>query len=103
MGTDFSDELFSKLREGTVTSSSATFLPLTSFERNSFSIKDRFLAKKYLAFGLVIEGVPNSFFWVSYEDALLRFGFKLSSLKLFHISIATPNFKKRQLWFLAKP
>ena len=24
-------------------------------------------------------------------------------MKLFHISIAAPNFKKRQLWFLAKP
>ena len=24
-------------------------------------------------------------------------------LKFLHISIATPNFKKRQLWFLAKP
>ena len=24
-------------------------------------------------------------------------------LKLFHISIVAPNFKKRQLWFLAKP
>ena len=51
----------------------------------------------------MIEGVPNSFFWVSYEDALLRFGFELIRLKLFHISIATPNFKKRQLRFLAKP
>ena len=51
----------------------------------------------------MIEGVPNSFFWVSYEDALLRFGFELIRLILFHISIATPNFKKRQLRFLAKP
>ena len=51
----------------------------------------------------MIEGVPNSFFSVSYEDALLRFGFELIRLKLFHISIATPNFKKRQLRFLAKP
>ena len=33
----------------------------------------------------MIEGVPNSFFWVSYEDALLRFGFELIRLKLFHI------------------
>ena len=51
----------------------------------------------------MVEGVPNSFFWVSYEDALLRFGFELIKLKLFHISIATPNFKKPQLRFLAKP
>ena len=34
---------------------------------------------------------------------LLWFGFELIRLKLFHISIATPNFKKRQLRFLAKP
>ena len=79
---------------GTITSSSSTFLPLTSFERNSFSRKIPNLATKSLAFGSVIEGVPNCFFWVSYEDALLRFGFELIRLKLFHISIATPNFKK---------
>ena len=40
----------------------------------------------------LIEGVPNSFFWVSYEDTLFRFGFELIRLKPFHI--ATPNFKK---------
>ena len=102
-GTDFSDELLSNSREDTVTSSSSTFLPLTSFERNSFSRKDPFLATKYLAFGSVIEGVPNSFFWVSYEDTLLRFGFELIRLKPFDISVATPNFKKRQLRFHAKP
>ena len=51
----------------------------------------------------MIEGVPNNFFGVSYEDALLRFGFELIRLKLFHLSIATPNFKKRQFRFLAKP
>ena len=51
----------------------------------------------------MIEGVPNSFLWVFYEDALLRFGFELIRLKLFHISIAAPNFQKRQLWFLVKP
>ena len=47
----------------------------------------------------MIEGVPKSFFWVSYADTFLRFGFELIRLKLFHISIATPNFKKRQLRF----
>ena len=51
----------------------------------------------------MIEGVPNSFFWVSYEDALLHFGFELIRLKLFRITIAAPNFKKRRLRFLAKP
>src|SRR5215216_5493450 len=67
-----------------------------SLERIQFSNKN-------LAFGSVIEGVPISFFWVSYEDLLLRFGFELIMLKFFHISIAVPNFKKRQLRFLAKP
>ena len=43
------------------------------------------------------------FLRVSYEDALLRFGFELIRLKLFDISVATPNFKKRRLKFLAKP
>ena len=86
-----------------VTSSSSTFLPLTSFEGNSFSRKDPFLATNVFSFGTVIEGVPNSFLWVSYEDTFLRFGFELIRLKLFHLSIAAPNFKKRQLWFLAKP
>ena len=51
----------------------------------------------------MIEGVPNIFYRVSYEDALLRFGFDLIRLKPFDISVATPNFKKRQLRFLAKP
>ena len=37
--------------------------------------------------GSVIEGVPNNFLWVSYEDALLRFGFELIRLKLFHITL----------------
>ena len=51
----------------------------------------------------MIVGVPNSYLWVFYEDALLRFGFELIRLKtFFHISIATLNFKKRQLRFLAK-
>src|SRR3954462_5853099 len=99
----FCDELLSNKGEGTVTSSSSTFLPLTSFERNSFSRKDPFFSNKCLAFGSVIEGVPNCLLWVSYEDTFLRFGFELIRLKLFHISIAAPNFKKRQLWFLAKP
>ena len=51
----------------------------------------------------MVEGVPNCFLRVSYEDALHRFGFELIRLKLFHTSIATPNFKKQQLRFLAKP
>ena len=60
-------------------------------------------SNKSLAFGSVIEGVSNSFLWISYEDALLRFEFELIRIKKIHISIATPNFKKRQFRFLAKP
>ena len=48
----------------------------------------------------MIEGVPNGFLWVSYEDALLRFGFELIRLKLFHISIAAPNLRNDDLGFL---
>ena len=51
----------------------------------------------------MVKGVPNCFLRVSYEDALLRFGFELIRLKPFDISIASPNFKKRQLRFFAKP
>ena len=47
----------------------------------------------------MIEGVPNILFWVSYEDLLLRFGFELIMLKLFHISIAVPNFQNDNLGF----
>src|SRR4051812_49332187 len=46
--TDFCDELLSNSGEGTITSSSSTFLPLTSFERKSFSRKDPFLATNIL-------------------------------------------------------
>ena len=101
--TGFCDELLSNKGAGIVTSSSSTFLPLTSFERNYFSRKDPFLATTILPSNLVIEGVPHNFLWVFYEDTLLRFGFELIRLKLFHRSIATLNFKKRQLRFLAEP
>ena len=47
----------------------------------------------------MIEGVPNSFFWVSYEDLLLRFGLELIMLKLFHISIVVPDLKNDSLGF----
>ena len=53
----------------------------------------------------MLEGVPNNFFCVSYEDSLLRFGFELIRLKLFHISITAPNFKKRlrESWIRGYP
>src|SRR3954469_18212652 len=80
------------------------YFPPTHFFREKLLLqKGSIPSNKYLAFGSVIEGVPSSFLWVSYEDTFLRFGFELIRLKLFHISIAAPNFKKRQLWFLAKP
>ena len=56
--------------------------------------QNRPLATKILPFGYVVEGVPNSFLRVSYEDGLLRFGFELIRLKPFDISVTTPNFKK---------
>ena len=51
----------------------------------------------------MVEGVPNCFLRVSYEDAFLRLGFELFRLKFLDISIASPNFQKRQLRFVAKP
>ena len=48
----------------------------------------------------MIEGVPNSFLWVFYEDTLLRFGFELIRLKLFHISITVPTLRNDNLGFL---
>ena len=48
----------------------------------------------------MVEGVPNCFLRVSYEEALLWFGFELIRLKPFDISVATPNLKKRNLGFL---
>ena len=77
-----------------------TFLPLTSFERNPFSRKFPNLATKVLPFGSVIEGVSNSFLWISYEGALLRFEFEFIRMKFFHISIATPNLRNDILGFL---
>src|SRR5215216_6992881 len=65
--------------------------------------KGSILGNKDLALGSVVEGVPNCFLRVSYEDALLRFGFELIRLKPFDRSVATSNFKKRQLRFVAKP
>src|SRR5215216_338511 len=67
------------------------------------SLERTLISNKYLSFGSVVEGVPNSFLRVSYEDALLRFKFELIRQKPFDISVTTPNFKKRQLRFIAKP
>src|SRR3989337_1233308 len=80
------------------------YLPLTQFFREKlFLEKGPILSDKHFALGSEIEGIPNRLFWVSYEDAFFRFGFKLFQLKPFDVSIAAPNLKKRQLRFLAKP
>src|SRR4051812_12576788 len=39
-----------------------------------------------------VEGIPNGFLRVSYEDAFFRLGFELFRLKFLDISIASPNF-----------
>ena len=41
------------------------------------------LSNEYLAYGSVIEGVPNSLLWVSYEGTFLRFGFELYQVEAF--------------------
>ena len=79
------------------------FPPTHFFREKLFLQKVSILGNKDFAFGSVVEGVPNRFLWVSYEDAFFRFGFELFRLKFLDISIATPNFQKRQLRFLAKP
>ena len=48
----------------------------------------------------MIEGVPNNFFSVSFEDTFLQFGFELIRLKLFYISIAAPTLRNDSLGFL---
>ena len=50
------------------------------------------LGNEDLAFGSEVEGIPNSFLSVSYEDAFFRFGFEPFRLKFLDISIASPNF-----------
>src|SRR6187399_2149249 len=79
------------------------FPPTYFFREKLFLQKGSILGNKDLAFGSEVEGVPKRFLWVSYEDAFFRFGFELLRLKFLDISIATPNFQKRQLRFLAKP
>ena len=69
------------------------YLPPTQFfQEKLFLKKGPVLSDKHFAIGSEIEGIPNHLFSVSYEDAFVRFGFELISLKLFHISVAAPNF-----------
>src|SRR6266536_6573444 len=68
------------------------YFPPTHFFREKLLLqKGSIFSNEYLAFGSVIEGVPNSFLWVSYEDALLRFGFELIRLKLFLHNHCSPK------------
>src|SRR5215216_7198207 len=71
------------------------FPPTYFFREKLFLQKGSILGNKDLAFRSEVEGIPNSFFRVSYEDALFRFGFELFWQKPFDISVASPNFKKR--------
>ena len=48
----------------------------------------------------MIEGVPNSFLWVFYEDALLRFGFELIKLKTFFIQASHQTLRNDSLGLL---
>ncbi len=48
----------------------------------------------------MVEGVPNCFLRVSYEDALLRFGFELIALKPFDISSQPQTLRNENLGFL---
>ena len=50
------------------------------------------LSDKQFALGSEIEGIPNCYLWVSYEDVFVRFGFELFPAEA--ISIAAPNIKK---------
>src|SRR3989337_706810 len=79
------------------------FPPTYFFREKLFLQKGSILGNKDLAFGSEVEGIPYSFLRVSYEDAFFRFGFELFRLKFLDISIASPNFQKRQLRFLPKP
>src|SRR3954467_4555934 len=79
------------------------YFPPTHFFHEKLLKKETVLCDKPFSFGSVIEGIPNSFLRVSYEDAFLRFGFELVQHQLLDVSFASPNFKKRQLRFSTKP
>ena len=65
-------------KEGTITLSSDTFLPLTSFERNSFSRKDPFLSSSVQTFeeACIYKKVSGSSvaFLILYVDDILLIG-----------------------------
>jgi hypothetical protein len=59
--------------------------------------KGPILGNKDLAFGSVVEGIPNA---LGYS---MKMHFSALGSNLSDISVTSPNFKKRQLRFLAKP
>ena len=67
-------------------------LPSHFFREKLFLQKGSVLGNKDLAFGSEVEGIPNGFLRVSYEDTFFRLGFELFRLKFLDISIASPNF-----------
>src|SRR3954465_4199711 len=77
------------------------YFPPTHFFREKLLLwKGSILSNECLAFGSVIEGVPNSLLWVSYEDIFLRFGFELIRMKPFHISITIQTLRNDNFGFL---
>ena len=48
----------------------------------------------------MIEGVPNSLLWVSYEDTFIRFGFELIRLKNFQ-ALQPQTLRNDSLGFLS--
>src|SRR4051812_38386534 len=68
------------------------FPPTYFFREKLFLQKGSVLGNKDLAFGSEVEGIPNGFLRVSYEDAFFRLGFELFRLKFLDISITSPNF-----------
>ena len=58
------------------------YLRSAGFDTDKLLLKKcSILGNKDLAFGSMVEGVPNYFLRVSYEDALLQFGFEIIRLK----------------------
>src|SRR3954470_11633240 len=77
------------------------YFPPTHFFREKLLLwKGSILSNEYLAFGSVIEGVPNCLLWVSYEDIFLRFGFELIRMKLFTLASQPQTLRNDNFGFL---
>src|SRR5215216_7079827 len=74
------------------------YLPTThTFHEKLLLKKGSILGNKDLALGSVIEGIPNRFLRVSYEDAFFRFGFEFIRLKFLHINFASQTLRNDSL------